>query len=105
VMATRPATAPEAAPSIEALPLRDRTRRTTRPARRRRWPTKVLMKASAGHAVGLEVGAGVEAEPAHPQQRRADHGQRQAVRRHRLACRSPRACPACRRPPGRRRRR
>jgi hypothetical protein len=45
----------------------------------------VLMKASAGDAVGLEVGAGVEAEPAHPQQRGADHGQRQAVRGHRLA--------------------
>ena len=44
----------------------------------------MLMKASVGAAVGFEVGAGVEAEPANPQQRGADHGQRQVVRRHRL---------------------
>eukprot|EP01137_Pigoraptor_chileana_P009180 Opistho-2@57056 len=37
-----------------------------------------------GVGVGLKVGAGVEAEPAHPQEAGADHGQRQAVRRHRL---------------------
>ena len=35
-----------------------------------------------GAVAGLERGAGVEPEPAHPQQRGADHGQRQVVRRH-----------------------
>ena len=37
-----------------------------------------------GEAVGLEVGAGVEAEPADPQQTGADEGEGQVVRRHRL---------------------
>ena len=36
-----------------------------------------------GEAVGLETRADVEAEPADPQQRGADHDQRQVVRRHR----------------------
>ena len=36
-------------------------------------------------AIGLERGTGVETEPAHPQQRRTDHSQRQRVRRHRFA--------------------
>ena len=43
-------------------------------------------------AVRLEVGAGVEAEPADPEQRGADHGERHRVRRHRLLRDSRRAC-------------
>jgi hypothetical protein len=35
-------------------------------------------------AVGFEVRAGVEAEPAHPQERSADHGHGQRVRSHQL---------------------
>ena len=34
---------------------------------------------------GFERRSGVEAEPAHPQERRADHRERQVVRRHRVA--------------------
>ncbi len=38
-----------------------------------------------GAAVGFQARAGVEAEPAEPQQRGADHGEGQAVRTDRLA--------------------
>ena len=43
------------------------------------------MKARAADAVGFQRRTGVEAEPAEPQQRGADHGHRQAVRRHGFA--------------------
>ena len=83
VIATRPATAPDAAPSIEALPLISAS-----PMHQASTATavaeKVLRKASDGAVAGFERRAGVEAEPAHPQQRGTDHRQRQAVRRHRL---------------------
>ena len=48
---------------------------------------------AAGQAAGRQGAAGVEAEPADPQQRRADHAQHDAVRRHRHLGRSRGACP------------
>ncbi|MHC2482419.1 hypothetical protein ACVIKP_004210 [Rhizobium leguminosarum] len=39
-------------------------------------------KGKRGIGIGFEVGAGVEAEPADPEQRGADHGQRHRVRSH-----------------------
>ena len=83
VIATRPATAPEAAPSIEALPLAIHS--PSDPGQHRRGGGEQRVdEGQRGDAVGFEGGAGVEAEPAHPQQRGADHGQGQAVRRHRF---------------------
>ena len=81
VTATSPATAPDAPPSIDGLPETSRSspihaeqsggRRNQRVDHRHR-----------GQPVGLERRAGVEPEPADPQQPRADHRQRQRVRRH-----------------------
>ena len=84
VIATRPATAPDAAPSIEGLPLNIAS------------PMHQASTAADGGREGVDEGqhrrvarfqrrAGVEAEPADPQQRGADHGQRQRVRGERLA--------------------
>ncbi len=41
--------------------------------------TKVLIMAKRRIAVGLQVGAGIEAEPADPQEGCADHGERHGV--------------------------
>ena len=55
--------------------------------------TWVLTNASAADAVVVaERGAGVEAEPAEPQQTGAEHDQRQAVRPHRVPLEADRAC-------------
>ncbi len=81
--ATRPATAPDAPPSIEGLP--DTSRSDAHPGQQpgsRR--DEGVDHRHRGKAVRLERRAGVEAEPADPQQPRADHGQRQRMRRHRF---------------------
>jgi len=46
--------------------------------------TKELVMASGSAATGFEVRSGVEAEPAHPEQRGADHGHRSAKRSHQV---------------------
>jgi hypothetical protein len=84
VIATRPATATDAAPSIDALPLNSASpidQASTAAA----VAEKVLMKASTAGLPAFERRAGIEAEPADPEQRRADHRQRQRVRRERFA--------------------
>ncbi len=73
VIATSPATAPEAAPSIEGLPLNIHFAAASRTAWRRGGQHGVD-EGQAGDAVGGAGGTGIEAEPAHPQQRGADHG-------------------------------
>ena len=79
VMATRPATAPEAMPSSEALPLRERLDGHPGEARGGGSQDGVDQRKSRA-AGGLQVRAGVEAEPADPQQAGADEGQGQRVR-------------------------
>ena len=44
----------------------------------------VLTPTARGQAVGCELGAGVEAEPAEPQETGAEHDERQVVRAHGL---------------------
>ena len=76
VTATRPATAPRPRPSIDALP-----QHTASPALHdsvaAAVASTVLTKARPATALAAPAEPGVEAEPAHPQQRRAHHGQRQ----------------------------
>ena len=72
MMATRPATAPEAAPSVVALPSRIRSTRSQAEHRGAGGDLGVD-EGDAGDAVGGERGAGVEAEPAEPQQAGAEH--------------------------------
>ena len=84
VMATRPATAPDAAPSSDGLPLVDPFHQRPRHHRRGRGQEGVD-EGDRGDAAGFQRRAGVEAEPADPQDRRADHGQGQVVRLDRLA--------------------
>ena len=93
VIATRPATAPDAAPSIDGLPLNSHSA-NIHDSTAAAVATSVLTNASAGDAARLQRRTRVEAEPADPQQRRADHRHRQVVRRHRLPGRSRRACRA-----------
>ena len=81
VMATRPAMAPEAAPSIVGVP------RQIHSAKDQVIAAAAVASSRVGEHLGreagrFEVGADVEAEPADPQQRRADHHDRQVVRRH-----------------------
>ncbi len=78
--ATRPATAPEIRPSSEGLPFAAHSMNSQARAAAAVGDEGVHHR-ERGEAGGLEVRAGVEAEPAHPEQGRADHGQRQRVRR------------------------
>jgi hypothetical protein len=83
VIATRPATAPEAAPSMVGLPLKMASpsdQESTAQAVAR----KVLMKASAALPFASSADPALKPNQPYPQQRRADHGQRQVVRRHRF---------------------
>ena len=84
VIATRPATAPDAAPSVVACPLLAAARRRSQPSIAAAAATSVLMNACAASAVGAERRAGVEAEPAEPQDAGAEQRERQRVRRHRV---------------------
>ena len=83
VIATRPATMPEAAPRVVACP--SRTRSSDEPADRPGGS-----RAAGGHehhrrrVVGAEGGAGVEAVPPEPEQPGAEHHQGQVVRAHRV---------------------
>ncbi len=80
-MATRPATAPEIAPSTLGFPFA--THSASIQARRRAGGGDLRNgHRHAGTAVGGDRGAGVEAEPADPQQGGADHGVAEVVRRH-----------------------
>jgi hypothetical protein len=82
VIATSPATIPDAAPTDVACPSRKRS--TTKPAEHRcgRGDRRVDPHESRS-AVGSQLGTSVEAEPAEPQQAGPDHGQRHVVRAHR----------------------
>src|ERR1044071_3749981 len=73
VMATRPATAPDEAPTSVGLP--SRSPLTTVPPGR----------AGAGAAAAARLRAGVEAEPAEPEQAGAERHERHVVRLHDLA--------------------
>jgi hypothetical protein len=103
VIATRPATAPDAMPSTLGLPLANpfgehpRQRRSCRSDLRSRH-------GHAGAAIGGDGGTGVEAEPAHPQQRGADQV-RSGYAAASLPCRTRRACRAPGSSPDRRYRR
>jgi hypothetical protein len=68
-------------PSSEGLPLTAHSTNSQASAAAA-VATKVLIMASARRAVGFEVRAGVEAEPADPEQRGADHRHGQRMRRH-----------------------
>ena len=83
VMATRPATAPEAAPTLVGLPSRNFST-TIQPPSAAAVATWVFMNAMTGETVGAERGTGVEAEPAEPQQTGAEQDQRHVVRTHRV---------------------
>ncbi len=79
--ATRPATAPEMMPSTRRLLGDDPF--DEHPGERRRGGGNLGVEhGGAGKAVGSEFRAGVEAEPADPQQRSADHRIDEVVRRH-----------------------
>ena len=96
VIATRPATMPEAAPSEVALPCRIRSI-SSQASIAAMVATVVFMKVTpvsvmnCAVSVGVAVAGGeddradVEAVPAEPQQAGADHRQRQVVRLHRVA--------------------
>ena len=84
VMATRPATAPEAAPSVVAWPSRRRSV-PIQATQRRGGGDLGVHEGQRGQAVRGERRAGVEAEPAEPQQAGAEHDEGQVVRAHRLA--------------------
>ena len=78
-MATRPATIPEAAPTLVAC--LSRINSTAEPAEDRGGGGGggVDPDQAGGH-VGGEFGTDVEAEPAEPQQRGAEHDERDVVR-------------------------
>ena len=82
-MHTRPATAPEAAPSTLGLPrvIHSMPAQASAPAAAAKC---VAAKALAAMPSDAKLAAGVEAEPADPQHGRAEHGVGQVVRRHRL---------------------
>ena len=82
-MATRPATAPEQMPRIEGLPLKIHST-NIQPSAAAGGGDLRHRHGHAGISARRERGAGVEAEPAHPQQRRADHCQDQIMRWHRF---------------------
>ena len=72
VITTRPATAPEIAPSTVGLPVLSHST-NIQPSAAAAAAKCVATKALAGQTVGGQGAAAVEAEPADPQQRRADH--------------------------------
>ena len=81
MIATSPATAPEIAPSTLGLPVFIHS--DDHPAERRRRGAEVRGDEGAGgQAAGAERAAGVESEPADPQQAGADEAEHQAVRLH-----------------------
>ena len=84
VIATRPATTPDAAPSEVACPSRIFSV-ASQPSAAAPVATMRGHPDLGGLAVGRQRRAGVEAEPAEPQQAGADHDQRQVVRAHRVA--------------------
>ena len=82
-MQTSPATTPEQAPSTLGLPRGHPFH--AGPGQRAGGRGEVGGgKSARGHAIGRQGAAGIEAEPADPQHRRAERGVRQVVRRHRL---------------------
>ena len=84
MIATRPATAPEMPPSTLGLPLRIHSA-SIQPSAAAAAPKCVATKALVASADARQRAAGVESEPAHPQQAGADEAQHQVVRLHRLA--------------------
>ena len=81
-MATRPATAPEAAPRLVGVP--SRIFSTSDPAEQRGGGGDLRVhERERGRAVRAERRAGVEPEPAEPQQAGAEQDERQVVRPHR----------------------
>ena len=83
VMATRPATTPDAAPSEVAWPSRIFST-NSQPRAAAPVATMVLTQVTAAGR-WRQGRAGVEAEPAEPQQAGAEHHERQVVRTHRVA--------------------
>ena len=83
VIATRPATAPDAAPSVVAWPDFSRSTISQRDHRRRRRDERVE-EGLRGHEVGGERRTRVEAEPTEPQDAGTQQRERQGVRWHRV---------------------
>ena len=83
VIATSPATAPDAAPSVVALPSFSCSTRS-QPSIAAEAARNVFMSADRGNAVGRQRRTGVEAGPSEPQDAGADHRHRQVVRWHRV---------------------
>src|SRR5207248_6977094 len=83
VIATSPATAPEMIPSTLGFPFMTHSANihASAAAAVAIW---VCRHGHPGIAVGCRRRAGVEAEPADPQQRGADDAQHEVVRRHRF---------------------
>src|SRR6266705_5877686 len=82
VIATKPATAPEAAPTMLGLPLNSHSPNIHEHRARRREVG--VHERERCRAVGLEGRPGVEAEPARPQQSGSYHGHGDVVRGHRF---------------------
>ena len=83
VIATRPATTPEAAPNVVGLPSRDLLNR--KPAQHAQAAGHQGIQEDRGRqAVGSQRGSGVEPEPAEPQQPHAEQHEGQVVRAHRV---------------------
>ena len=78
VIATRPATSPDAAPSVVACPVRSRST-TSQPSIPAAAAMCVFTSAWRGEAVRAERGTGVEAEPPEPEDAGADERQRQRM--------------------------
>ena len=83
VIATRPATAPDAAPKRGGVAAADPLEQQP-PEHRGRGGHVRVHERLRGDAVGAERGAGVEPEPAEPQDAGAEQRERQRVRRHRV---------------------
>ena len=80
VIATRPATTPEAAPKVVGLPSRIRSTGSSQHAEA--TGHERVQEDRRGHAVGGQRGTGVEAEPAEPQQPDTEQHEREVVRAH-----------------------
>ena len=83
VMATRPATMPDAAPSVVAWPSRIRSV-SSQASMAAAVATVVVMKVTAAPPLSGQRRTGVEAVPAEPQQAGTQHHERQVVRPHRV---------------------
>src|ERR1700712_377010 len=83
VMATRPATAPEAAPTLVGLPSRKYST-MIQPPSAAAVATWGVHEAKPGQPVGGARRTGVEPEPAEPQQTGAEQHPRHVVRTHRV---------------------